>query len=100
MVRLPKWLVVVFALVVLLGVAAPAIAAEAKGEIKTVGTDQFVMTDSNGKDWTFQLDKDAKVRLGDKDIKLATLKKGDKVEVTYEKKDGKLIATEIRCKRD
>jgi hypothetical protein len=44
--------------------------------------------------------EDGKVRLGDKDVKLNDIKKGDEVTVTFEKKGDKLIATEIKCKRD
>jgi hypothetical protein len=101
MIRLPKWLVAVFAVAFLLAAAAPALALETEGKIKSVTADQnqFVMTDNNGKDWTFQVDKDAKVQLADKDVKLADLKTDDQVSIKYEKKDGKLMAQEIRGKR-
>src|SRR5947209_12217455 len=102
MVRLPKWLLVVLTLAFLAGLATPAVAAEAKGKIKSVTADkkEFVLTDKDGKDWDFTLGDDAKVRLGDKDIKLNELKKGDEVTITYEKKGDQLIATEVKCRRD
>jgi cold shock CspA family protein len=102
MLRLPKWFVVVLALAFLVGLAAPALALETQGKIKSVTADKdrFVVTDDNGKDWTFQLDKDAKVQLGDKDIKLADLKEGKKVKIKYEQRDGKLMAQEVRCEKE
>src|SRR5262249_20783996 len=102
MIRLPKWFLVFVAVALLLGLASPALAAEVKGKIKSISADknEFVLTDNDGKDMTFQLDDDAKVRLNDKDSKLRELKKDDEVTVTYEKKGDKLIASEIRCKRD
>ena len=75
---------------------------EAKGKVKSVTADkkEFIVTDKDGKDWEFTMSADGKVRLGDKDVKLDDLKKGDEVTITYEKKGGKLIATEVKCKRD
>jgi hypothetical protein len=98
MVRLPKWLVVALTLVLIVGLATPVLAAETKGKIKSVSADknQFVFTDQDGKDWTFDVDKDAKIRLADKDLKLDDLKAGQEVTVTYEKQGDKLIAKEVR----
>ena len=83
------------------GLAIPALAADTKGKIKSVAADknEFVMTDKDGKDWTFSVDKDAKVRLGTKESKLNDLKTGDEVEVRYEKVGEKLAAKEIICER-
>ena len=95
--------VMVLAVALLLGTASTALAAEkATGKIKSVnaGTQQFVLTDKDGKDWTFQMDENAKVRLNDKNSELKELKKGDEVEVTYNKKGEKLIATRLTCKRE
>ena len=102
MIRLPKWVLVVLALVVLLGLSMTIQAAETtKGKIKSVTADkkEFVLTDKDNKDWTFHLDTDAKIRLADKEIKLDELRKDDPVEVKYEKKGDKLMALEIRCER-
>ncbi len=64
------------------------------------GHKELTVTDQDGKDLKFVLDDDAKIQLNDKDTKLKELKKGDEITVTYEKKDGKLIASKIECKRD
>jgi len=102
MIRLPKWMLVVLALALVIGLSAPLVAAEmAKGKIKSVTADkqEFVLTDTNGKDWTFHLDPKATVRLNDKDTKLNDLKAGDEVEIKYEKKGDQFIAEDIRCTR-
>jgi hypothetical protein len=102
MVRLPKWLMIVLVLGALIGFVTPALAAEATGKIKSVTADknEFVFTDKDGKDWTFQMDANAKIQLGTKDIKLNDLKAGDQVTVTYDKQGDKLIAKEVVCKRE
>jgi Cu/Ag efflux protein CusF len=102
MIRLPKWLLVVLALGVLVALAAPVLAEETKGKIKSVSADkkEFVMTDQNGKDWEFTLTDEGKVMLGDKDIKLNEVKEGDQVTIAYEKKEGKLLASEIKVRRE
>src|SRR5260370_37725260 len=85
----------------LLGTASDALAADkATGKIKSVTADkqEFVLTDKDGKDWTFQMDENAKVRLNDKNAELKELKAGDEVQVTYTKKGDKLIATRLTCK--
>ena len=91
----------VLTVALLLALSMPAVAAEAKGTIKTVTADknEFVMTDANAKDWTIHLKKDAKVLVNDKESKLSDLQAADEVTVTYEKDGDRLIATEIRCKR-
>jgi Cu/Ag efflux protein CusF len=101
MMRLPKSLLVVLVLALFLGLVSPALAAEAKGKIKTINADknEFVVTDTDGKDWTFTLSDEAKVRLNDQDKKLSDLKEGDEVTVTYEKKDDKMMVSNIRCDR-
>jgi hypothetical protein len=102
MIRLPKWVLVVLALALVVGLAAPVLAAEtAKGKIKSVTADkeQFVLTDTNGKDWTFMLDAKGTVQVNDKAGKLNDLKAGDEVEVKYDKKGDQLVAQEIRCTR-
>jgi hypothetical protein len=99
--RLPTWFVIALALAFLVAFAAPALAADAKGTIKTISADknEFTITDAGGKDLTFTLDKDAKVKLADKDVKLGDLKVGAEVEVKYDKKGDKMIATEVHCKK-
>jgi hypothetical protein len=101
MIRLPKFILGVLVLVLLLGLAMPALAAEAKGKIKTVTPDknEFVLTDANQKDWTMKLQQGGKVFVNDKEGKLSDLQAGDEVIVTYAKEGENLNATEIRCTR-
>jgi hypothetical protein len=99
--RLPRALVGLLALGLLLGLAMPALAAEAAGKIKSVDADknQFVMTDANQKSWTFNHNKDGKVLINDKESKLADLQSGDDVTVTYEKDGAKLNCSMVRATR-
>jgi Cu/Ag efflux protein CusF len=99
--RLPKLFLVVLALAFLLGLTTTAFAAEAKGKIKTINSDkhEFVLTDDTGKDMTFSLSDEAKIRLNDKASRLDDLKTGDEVTVVFDRKDDKLMATEVRCER-
>ena len=103
MLRMPKWFLVVLALAIVLGLAGSALAADetAKGKIKRVSIDrkELVVTDDTGKDLTFQLEDNAKVRLADKDVRLNDLREGDQVEIKYEKKGDKMMAKEVTAKR-
>ncbi len=84
----------------LLCVVFSAQAAEkVKGKIKSVSPDQqeFVLTDSDDKDWKFSVDASAAVQLDDKKVKLQELKAGQKAEITFDKKDGKNIASAIKA---
>ena len=98
-----RWFVVVLALAAVLAVTAPAFAAAetVKGKVASLSADksEMTLTDKDGKEWKFQLDNNAKVRLNDKDSKIEELKAGDQLEVRYEKKGEKYIAREIRCDR-
>ena len=95
--RLPMFFLGVLALVVLLGLTMPLLAADAKGKIASVAADknEFVMTDKDGKNWTFQLNKDGKVFVNDKEAKLADLEAGFEVAITYEKDGEKLLASKV-----
>jgi protein involved in polysaccharide export with SLBB domain len=101
MIRHTKIGVGLLALVFVLGLTVTAFAADAKGKVKSVeaAKQQFVLTDSNGKDWTITLAKEAKVLINDKESKLADLKNGEEVDVTYEKKGDDLMASAIRATR-
>jgi len=90
------------AMILLVALAAPVLADEVKGKIKSITADkrEFTVTDSDAKNHEFILTEDGKVKLGDKDGKLSDLKEGDEVTITYEKKDGKLMVSEIKCKRE
>ena len=101
MIRMPKMWFGLLALVFVLGLSVTAFAADAKGTIKSVDAtkNQFVLTDSNGKDWTILVAKDAKVVINDKEAKLADLKGGEEAAVTYEKKGDDLMASAIKVTR-
>jgi hypothetical protein len=94
-------LIALLAVVVLLGLTNAVSAKEAKGTIEKVSADkkELIVKDADGKELTFIMDEDAKIQLNDKDSKLNELKKGDEITVTYEEKDGKLIASKVQCKR-
>jgi hypothetical protein len=91
----------VLALAFVFAIVTSAYAADAKGKIKTVTADknQFVLVDDTGKNWTISVANDAKVRLNDKDSKLADLQADDEVQVTYEKDGEKMVASSIRATR-
>jgi hypothetical protein len=95
-------MVAVLIFVALASLTVVAWAAEARGRVKGVFPDrrEIVVSDSTGKDWTFTLAKDGKVVVNGADSKLADLQPGDMVEVTHESQAEKLVASQIRCKRD
>jgi hypothetical protein len=100
-IRILRSIAPVLALACALTFSLAAQAADAKGKVKTVTADknEFVMTDADGKSWTITAAKDAKVRLNDKDSKLADLQADDEVQVTYEKDGDRLVASSIRVNR-
>src|SRR5262249_17379116 len=89
MVRLPKWLPVVLCFALLVGLTTRAYGAEAtaRGKIKSIEAEkkQFVLTDLNGKDWTFTLAENPTIRAADKEAKFTDLKAGDDVSIVYDK---------------
>jgi hypothetical protein len=91
----------ILALAFVFALVTAAYAADAKGKIKSVTADksQFVMSDDTGKSWTITVATDAKVRLNDKESKLADLQADDEVQVTYEKDGDKMVASSIRATR-
>jgi hypothetical protein len=101
MIRLPKWLIAVFVIALVLGLAAPVLADSAKGKIKSLSADknELIVTDSNGKDLTFQTNAQSKVQLNNKDSRLNDLKVGDEVTVTFDKEGDKMIAKRIDVER-
>jgi hypothetical protein len=90
----------VLILIVLAALAMPILAAETKGRITKVRPEknEFVLTE-NVKDLTFQLNKDGKVFINDKESKLADLRAGDEAMVTYTRIGQQLNASVIRCVR-
>ncbi len=101
MIRLPFTLMGILVLALLVGVATPALAADASGKIKSVEADkgQFTMVDVNNKTWTITLGTNAKVFLNDKEAKLADCQADDEVSIKYERDGEKFVASEVRCKR-
>lgn len=91
----------VFAAVVALAFALPAVAADAKGKIKSVAAEraEVVMTDDASKSWTITAAKDCKIKINDVDSKIEDLQAGDEITVTYEKDADRLIARSIRATR-
>lgn len=75
--------------------------AIARGQIQSVLADQnqFLLKDTQGKEWTFELVQNAKIRLDDQDSKLADLKQGDQVCIVYEKSGDRLMAQDIHSGR-
>lgn len=90
-----------FALVAVFALAGSALAADAKGKIKTVTADknEFVMTDADGKAWTIHSGKDCKFTLNDKAAKLSDLQADDEVTITYEKEGDRLVASAVKANR-
>jgi hypothetical protein len=72
-------------------------AETAKGKIKSVDAvkKEFVVTDKSDKDWTLHTEDSGKIHRADKEVELNDLKKGEDVEIRYEKDGDKLIAKEI-----
>jgi hypothetical protein len=96
--RLLKALVALSALAFLLALAGPLMAADTtKGTVKSVSADkkEFVMTDENGKDWTFKEGNKFDVIINAKATTLDHLKPGEKVYITYDKEGTRLVASEV-----
>ena len=85
--KFSRWLIPILVLALIAALVTPALAADVKGKIKTMSADkkEFVVTDKDGKDWTFHMDPAAKVRLNAKAGRFADLRAGDEVDVKYEK---------------
>jgi Cu/Ag efflux protein CusF len=98
--RLPKWLTLVLAMTLVLGLALPALAADeqGRGTIKEISPDHkaFRLVDLNGKEWTFLFDNNAKVRINDKEAPASALKPGEKVDLTFYKSGNSYYAKEVR----
>jgi len=102
MVRITKAIVLVaMALVLVLPVLAVQ-DTKIEGKIKSIAADknEFVVTGKDdAKDHKFQLDLKGKVQLNNKAGKLDDLRAGDEVTVTYKKENGKMLATNVQCRR-
>jgi hypothetical protein len=92
-------------------VAAAGDTKAADGTVKSVGPAGFVVTDSMGKDWNFDVDKSTVVLVKGGSHKMDAVKADGKmpalseflsakqdVRVEYAEKDGKMMAKEVRVK--
>lgn len=84
----------------------PAIAADDpkpgthEGKVVKVDGNKLTMTDKDGKnEHTHAIPADAKITFDGKAIKLSDLKAGDKVKVTAEKKDDKVVIVSIEASK-
>ena len=89
----------------------------AVGAVKTVSADSLAINDGPGKDWTFVIDATTKIlpKAGQETVDvtpvspvpggkvipsthltIADIKEGQRVEVTYHDKNGKMHATRVR----
>jgi hypothetical protein len=73
---------------------------DVRGKITDVRTDKNeVVVSENVKNWTFQLAKDGKVFINDRESKLAELQAGDDAVVTFDRLGSQLLASVIRSTR-
>lgn len=89
------------ALAVLALLASPLLANNVVARVKSVAADrnQVVVTDQNGKDWTFQVGQNAQIRINNQNSKLADLRPGQEVNVVYQLQNNGLVASEIRLQQ-
>ena len=99
------------ALLFVAGVAVAGDTKEANGTVKSVAANTFVVTDTAGKDWTFDIDKSTLVLVKGGSHKMDAIKADGKptqlgeflaakqdVRVEYWDKDGKKLVKEVRVK--
>jgi Cu/Ag efflux protein CusF len=99
--RLALAIVAMWCLLSLVGPLQAKESDEVTGKVKSVNGDknELVVTDKDGKDFTFHLADNAKVKIGDKESKLSDLKEGDELRVKYERKGDRFVASEIRLEK-
>jgi hypothetical protein len=101
----------VLALLFVAGVAVAGGTKEQSGTVKSVAANTFVVTDTAGKDWTFDVDKSTLVLVKGGSHKMDAVKADGKpaqlseflaakqdVRVEYWEKDGKKMVKEVRVK--
>jgi hypothetical protein len=101
MFRLAKFCLALFAVALVLSLAAPAMADETSGKIKVVNPDmgELVIDFGKGKTRTFQMDEDAQVLIDDMEATLSDLRIGDQVTIVHRWDGENWMAIEIRCVR-
>jgi len=78
---------------------SPLFATNVVGTVKSVTADknQLVLTDQNGKDWTFQVGQNAQIQAAtNNQAKLADLRAGQTVNITYDLQNNQMVASAIR----
>jgi hypothetical protein len=93
-----------FVVAVLLGGYATALADETRGKLVGVYPDRhtFIVTTADGKGrlTTFDLDRNGKVFINNKEATLIDLQAGQDVTVIFEMQMDRPVATEVRAGRD
>jgi hypothetical protein len=87
------------ALVMVAALVSPVLAVEVAGTVKSVnaGQNQFVLTDTNGRDWTIQVGPNAQIQAGNNNqAKIGDLQPGQAVSVSYELQNNVLMASQVR----
>jgi len=100
MIRLPKFFGGVLALALLLTLAMPVLAEEAKGTIRSANaTSKEIVLKGVLKDTTYVLKADAQLYLDGRKAAIADLREGDRAVLAFEKEKDTLRASEVRCLR-
>ena len=93
-------LIAVFALMLVMGLAGVVQAEDSNGKFKQALADNATFTvTENGQDQNYQLAKDAVVMIDAQTATLSDLKAGDIVQVTWELRDGRRMASLVTCNR-
>jgi hypothetical protein len=101
MVRLTTIAIGVLVLALLMGLAVPAQAEDARGKVLSVNTEinQLVVQDSTGRNMTFEVEMTCRVFLNNREAQLSDLRSGDTATIRYEPQEDKLMALELHCAR-
>lgn len=70
----------------------------ATGMVKTASADALTVIGKDKKEWTFVVDKDTKISVGDKKVEPKDLKEHDSATVTFAEADGKMVAKTVKVK--
>jgi len=89
-------------LIVLLANPAGHAADQMKGTVLAVFPEQrsLILADDETGQWTIYLDTQGKVFVDEQTAKFSDLLPGEYVTVNYETRGDRVVATEIRCRRD
>jgi ribosomal 50S subunit-recycling heat shock protein len=97
-----KGLAAILAVVMLVLVAAPALAIEAKGKVKSIDTanNELCITTTDDKELKFRFKENIRVKLNDSNQKLSDLKVGDSITVNYTGEGDTLRVSDIVARRN